>query len=224
MNKLVIIPVCNFFDCIDEIIGLYNDWLEEAHIIVVDDSTDGKQFINSRIDDKRILYIRNHKQGDLRNAFFSGLNFSENFWKIKYDLVITNEHDVIPKLNALYACLSVFENTKLMRDVASVSTIYKWQDKDCYPSHPHWYNGWTISNVPGVGECKVLGAQGIPFGFALWRPEIIKMLNDDSLPLLWKLDSKFGELVYSKGYKHIRLIDYFVEHYNGGIKSWKTLK
>ena len=222
MNKLVIIPVCNFFDCFNQIIAFYDEHLDEANIVIIDDSTDSRMMIIHNITGKyNLITLRNNKKGYLSNAFLQGIEYAEKRFDKQYDLIITNEHDVVPNVETLYACLSAFENKEIMRDIASVSTIYKWKGQDCYPTHPHWYNGWTILNVPGVGECKVIGAQGVPFGFTLWKPQVLKLLNNKTLPPIWKLDSHFGQVVYDKGYHHIRLIDYFVEHYNGGVKSWK---
>jgi len=221
MNKLVIIPICDFFDCIYTIVSFYLKNLDEADIIIVTDGVrDNTEWLQGSIQ-KNCIIIRNSKPGNLRNAIYSAYKYMQK--SRSYDLVITNEHDVIPNEDSLYACLHVFEDKKAMRGMASVSTVYKWNGKDCYPSHPNWYNGWTVLNGYGVGECKIAAAQGIPFGFALWKPEIIDLLNNKDLPLIWKLDSRFGELVYSKGYHHIRLVDYYVEHYKQGVKSWKNI-
>jgi hypothetical protein len=222
MNKLVIITVCDFFECIYQIVSFYRKELDEADIIIVDDSKRNPLYLLTHQKELKCTLIQNSNSGDLRNAFISALQIMESVYNKKYDLIITNEHDIIPNVKTLYACLHIFINNFLMRDIASVSTIYKWNDIDCYPTNPDWYNGWTILNTDEVGECKVVGIPGVPFGFSLWKPNIIQLLNNEKLPMLLHLDSEFGKLIYSKGYHHIRLVDYYVEHYKRGVKSWKN--
>ena len=61
MNKLVIIPVCNFIDVLNKIVNFYIKYLDEADIIIVDDS-DGDITINRSFFDnneKNIRIIKN---------------------------------------------------------------------------------------------------------------------------------------------------------------------
>lgn len=202
MNKLVIIPVYKFHLLVNDIRKFYEENLDEADIIVIDDSA-GCLGLKASI-------ILGHTQSEIKN-------------NKEYDLIIINEHDVIPNESALYACLEVFTKTIENKDVASVSTIYKHNNKDCYPSHVDWYNGITVMDDHLFGEVKYVGLQGIPFGFSLWKPKALKLIENIKLPDTWKLDSEFGKLLGDKGYHHLRLIDYQVEHYNKGVRSWKKV-
>lgn len=224
MNTLVIIPVCNFYELLNKIIDFYTINLDEADIIIVDDSNSSalSSFVlNTR---RKILMTLNTKHGYLGQAFLDGLFVAETEYNKKYDLVITNEHDVIPNVEALYACLHIFRSVNERKEVASVSTIYKYNNFMCYPSHPNWNKGITIFKDNLCGEVKYVGRQGVPFGFTLWKRIVFDEFDLSKLPPIWKLDSAFGRLLEEKGYHHLRLIDFYVEHYKRGIKSWKTVR
>ena len=223
MNTLVIIPVCNFIELLNTIITFYAVNLNEADIVVVDDG-DKLAITPFFIDVKKEIAITvNTRHGYLSQAYLDGMFVAENHFGKKYDLVITNEHDVVPTLKSLYACLEVFNRSLCVENVASVSTIYKWNHNDCYPTHPHWYNGTTLYEDKLCGEVKFVGMQGVPFGFTLWKEKALKLLSPNELPPIWKLDSEFGKFLFNKGYHHLRLTDFFVLHHNKGVKSWKEV-
>lgn len=213
MTAKVIIPVYGFTGLLPAIMKFYKDNLEEALVFVVND--DPKMSLSGFSDENAII-SNNMIRGDLRHTFHHYTEYTETT-----DIVITNEHDVMPKLDALYAGLTVFEQMRREMKLASVSCMYFWNDVLCYPSHPNWYKDEKIDIGEKFGRAAILGAQGVPFGFTIWDSKALSLIDNTSLPKIWKLDSAFGVLLNGHGYNHIRLIDYNVEHYNKGVNSWK---
>lgn len=221
MNKLVIIPVHEFADMLKRIVEFYKQHLEECDIVIINDSKVLKKCYIGALVDTKAKVINSKSNRNLAGNILQAFDFAKESFGKEYDLIITNEHDVMPTVDALYACLSVFENKKVFNGFASVSTLYKWNNEICYPTSKDWLNGWSIQNIPLVGDARVIGKQGVPFGFALWKPEAINQIREMSFDGVLYADTKFGEFLYKRGYHHIRLINYHVEHFNKGVKSWR---
>ena len=210
MRTLVIVPIYNYFELVNKIVSFYNHSLDEADVLIVND---GKIIPNLIYDNHDYSYANNPPDfhGDLRYIY------SHYYDESEYDCIIINEHDVLPNEQSLYACMDTFENCDQW--CASVSCMYNWRGIPCYPGNPNWLlEEPYIKNHCGV--ISRVNKMGVPFAFSLWKPHALKLINDNQLPKLWKLDSAFGIILNNAGYYHLRLKDYYVEHAQGGIKSW----
>lgn len=213
MIPKVIIPVFGFKGVLPDILSLYKEYLDEAQVLVVNDKpgTFLHMFANNHA-----IFLNNEVNGDLKYTYSHYLKYTESC-----DYVITNEHDVVPTSAALYACISAYQQLSEVMKIASVSCVYRWNGKECYPSHPNWHKDKRFDIGPEYGRATLVGAQGVPFGFAVWSPEALALIDNDRLPKVWKLDSEFGVLLNEAGYHHVRLLDYTAYHYDCGINSWK---
>ena len=219
LTKLVVIPVCNFWDLIPSIITFYRRHLDEAKILIVNDcrrkSVDVSMWKNVEV--VKSSYNKGLK-GSLQTAY------DYDIANVGSDVMIINEHDVIVNEITLYASLHLFENP-VFSDFASVSPVYMHDKKMCYPSHPNWYKDKPQVSRADIGRIAKVMSQGVPFGFSLWRPNVFKDVVSKKFPNTWKLDYKFGKYVYEElGLCHMRMLDYYVEHFNEGVNSWKKRK
>ena len=211
MNKVVIIPVYGFVDYVTPLINFYKDNLEEAKIMIINSKGDGscKEF-------KDVSIIDNGSKITLKNAIKTGCQFAVDN---QADMVIINEHDVMPSVDALYASLHAFQEY-YYEVYASVSCIYRWDGRPCYPTHPNWFLDQPRWEENGLGRVSAVAGQGVPFGFSLWKTEVIANVDREELPDVWKLDYQFGKMCFEEfGWKHLRLLDYYVEHHKMGVKS-----
>ena len=223
MNKLVVIPA--YQQNVNNIVDFYIKHLDEADIIVFDDYE--KVFKFYRFGECESVHsYENERQ--LKGVF--SIVYDRFFVShIFYDCVIINEHDVKPNESSLYACLDVFEKMAEAplneAKLASVSCVYQWNGFHCYPSHTNWWKDkkFIREQLNHVGDVRRIGSQGVPFGFSVWNPEALVFSKMDELPNIWKLDSKAGEFLNQQGYYHLRLLDYKVQHINGGVNSWKKV-
>lgn len=215
MKKLVIIPEFNFTELLVEIVSFYRKHLEEAQIIITTQQLDKFHFLKEFTKNVHIVYVQPGLKYAYKRAYMlNKLNFG-------CELFIINEHDIIPNTNALYACLHIMEDPPI-DDVGSVSCNYKWNDNYCYPYSPNWFKDKPIIERNDVGRIVRVGAQGVPFSFSIWRSHLFENIDDPIFPDTWKLDYHFGNHVYTeKGFWHLRLLDYHVEHYEKGVNSWK---
>lgn len=217
MKSLVVIPVFNFWGLVPKLISFYSRHHKEAEILIINDGTVNKS-INVKMWKNAQVYMSRYScnlKGALQTAY------EINNEQYGCDTFIINEHDVIPNAHALQASLFI-HNDPPINNHASVSAIYKWDGKMCYPSHPNWFKDQPQMNYLQTGRIAIVGKQGIPFGFSIWKSGYFKNIIDKRFPNVWKLDHKFGEyVVVDCGASHIRLLDYHVEHFNKGVNSWK---
>lgn len=215
MSKIVVIPEFNFQDLIYQIVEFYRKHLDEAIILI---TTNRLKEVGALNDFSKNVFVV-YSQPGLKNAYKTAYKF--NALNYNKDIMIINEHDVIPNVNALYSCLHIFENPPI-DDVASVSCNYSFNGEYCYPSSPNWFKDKPIISRPDVGKIARIGNQGVPFGFSIWKAKLFENIGDPIFPDTWKLDYHFGSYVHNElGMWHLRLLDYSVEHFNGGVKSWK---
>jgi len=216
MTAKVIIPVFHFTKILEKIIAFYREHLDDAIIIIMND---GVEHTLDYLNNDNVIVIDNIIHNDLSWAF---LYADSNGITDSTDVIITNEHDVMPSAEALYAGLEVYLHMRHMMNVASVSFIYQWKGVNCYPTHEAWITKYdSLVDDSAYGTISIVGSQGVPFGCAIWNPDAFKHLSTEGLPTVKSLDSQFGALLYALGYTQLRMLNYTVEHYNGGVKSWR---
>jgi len=146
------------------------------------------------------------------------LNFEKGIEKgrelIDPTSVMIWETDAVPNRETLKAMLAVYREEKGSGKLASVSPMYKWQGRWCYPTHAHWHTDPLYKKHPSWGE--ITRVHAVPFLFSVWTPAILQYINRKEFRPLVHLDSDFGQFVTGKGMTHLRLKDYSVDHYGGG--------
>lgn len=219
MSKLVVIPVCDFIELLPKIIQFYTKHLSEAQIFIVDDCKKENIKHFQEIWRNIIIHDNQFPQLALKGSLFSAYLMNQSTFK--KDIIIINEHDVIPDEHALYAMLHIFEDAPV-ENYASVSCVYRDGEKLCYPSHKNWFKDKPQLHVNGIGRIALVQTQGIPFGFSIWKAELFKDIDLPYLPDIWKLDYLFGKYIWQRfGLYHMRLLDYSVQHYKKGVRSWE---
>ena len=138
--------------------------------------------------------------------------------RIKPSIISVWETDSNPTLSTFNKMIEVFLNEK-SNGIASVSPMYKWNGNYCYPTHNHWLSDPIYKITESHGKLTCVHA--VPFLFSVWEPLVFKYIKNNDFRNFIGLDTDFGTFLSKKGYKHIRLRDYYVEHVGGGKKSWK---
>lgn len=146
------------------------------------------------------------------------LNFEKGILKgrelIDPTSVMIWETDAVPNRETLKAMLDVYCEEKGSGKLASVSPMYKWQGKWCYPTHNHWHTDPVYRQHPTCGE--ITRAHAVPFLFSIWSPVTLQYINRTEFRPLVHLDSDFGSYLNAMGMKHLRLKGHHVDHYGGG--------
>ena len=136
----------------------------------------------------------------------------------KPDVVHITETDADPNLKALKDMLHIYFEEEA-NQVGSVSPMYTWQGRECYPTHRHWSTDQIYKKHPHYGIIRKVGGCGVPLLYSLWRPLLLQSINQPSFPPFISLDSNFGRYVFGLGYKHLRVTGVSVDHVGGGKKS-----
>jgi hypothetical protein len=127
------------------------------------------------------------------------------------------ETDAVPNRETLKAMLSVYSEEKGKGKLASVSPMYKWQGRWCYPTHKHWHTDPLYKKHPSWGE--ITRAHAVPFVFSIWTPSSLININgkgtEDFCPFL-QLCRDWGVKLTKEGKLHLRLKEHSVEHWGGG--------
>jgi hypothetical protein len=146
------------------------------------------------------------------------LNFEKGILKgrelIDPTSVMIWETDAVPNRETLKAMLDVYCEEKGSGKLASVSPMYKWQGKWCYPTCNHWHTDPVYRQHPTCGE--ITRAHAVPFLFSIWSPATLQYINRTEFRPLVHLDSDFGSYLNAMGMKHLRLKGHHVDHYGGG--------
>jgi hypothetical protein len=146
------------------------------------------------------------------------LNFEKGILKgrelIDPTSVMIWETDAVPNRETLKAMLDVYCEEKGSGKLASVSPMYKWQGKWCYPTCNHWHTDPVYRQHPTCGE--ITRAHAVPFLFSIWSPATLQYINRKEFRPLVHLDSDFGSYLNAMGMKHLRLKRHHVDHYGGG--------
>ena len=232
MKITVITSTYNYLDNISFISKwIYNEFkklgIEYTFILYNDNENnkDAKEF-NLLEKHKDVIIIHTNKNSaDLRIPYKRA---ALNAINKNHDAILIIESDALPNDTTFENMLEVFKNP-FRTPLASVSPMYAWNNKYCYPTHEHWKtDGLNVKNgrliYKNIGIVTDVGAPGVPFVFTLWTPEsLIQIDYNMSVPIkMYQLDGTFGKYMHDKGYHHLRLIDNSVEHINGGQKSWRN--
>jgi hypothetical protein len=225
IDIVTVIPVHNYID------GLYKitNWINAQYsklfntykVIIVNDNSDAKynnDFEKIKKSNSNFEVI-NLKKEEAKNLKVS-LNKAN---KYNSKLINVIETDAIPNTKVFKSMIQLY-NQNINEKIASVSPMYTWQNKYCYPTHQHWHtDGLNVPNgrfeIKGIGKVAKVGGAGVPFLFSLWNPIIFKEINKKEFRSFLNLDSDFGNYCYKLGYEHYRLLDCNIEHYNKGKAS-----
>jgi len=219
MKVAIITPVHDFI--YDKLLSNINEQYkyDYTHIIVNDNSTKNiNGIIKNKNDKTSIIYA---PVTEKRNLKWSLSRVNE----IITDIVHVVESDAVPSgdvFNKMFEAYYMLQGQG--KCVASVSPMYTWRGKYCYPTHTHWHtdgekNGYEISSNR-IGKIANVGGAGVPFLYSLWNPKVFQYINQEKFPKFLHLDRDFGNFIYKKGFEHFRLLDCNIEHYGGGKKSW----
>lgn len=232
MKTVCVIPVYNYLNgavLISKWIrDVFSKHVEDYRVLIFNDNENNrntKEFkdINLYGDKFEIFHVKSNT-GDLKVPYNMA---SKKAKQLGFDTVLTIESDCIPREEAIISMIEVYNNSSL-NPIASVSTMFKWKGLYCYPTHKHWHtDGLKVKNgrfnINGVGTVASVGQAGVPFLFTLWNIDAISLLGNSGIEeKMMRLDSKFGKYLHEKNFYHLRVIDNYVEHYNGGLKSWST--
>jgi hypothetical protein len=187
--------------------------------------------VNSHSDDRTVRALKTFTQfpwvslcnstvkGSLKDSLWSGWkNRDKNF---KPDVVHITETDAVPNLKAFKHLLHIYFEEK-DNQIGSVSPMYSWQGKQCYPTHNHWNTDSLYKKHPHYGIIRKVGGCGVPFLYSFWKPFLIQSINQPKFPPFIALDTNFGRYVFELGLKHLRVTGVSIEHYGGGKKSHST--
>ena len=188
----------------------------EWKVIVVNSHSDDleirkvRQFIktNSNFD-----LVHSNIKGSLQDALWCGWIGRDSF---EPDVVHIMESDSVPSSGALEKMIDVYLKEE---KAGSISPMYNWEGKSCYPTHNHWFTDKIYKEDPINGTIRTPGGAGVPFLFSLWRPQLLQYINMKEFKPLVHLDRDFGGFVFKKGWHHLRLSDVWVGHYNKGKNS-----
>jgi hypothetical protein len=220
MKIACIIPTYNFLSGVKRISHWisteYHHLAAEHRAVVVDDHSDSsnvKEFNRiSSLENFTVLPSRGKQS--LRDSILTGYDHVKDW---KPDVIHIVETDAMPQTATLQAMLRVYREAR--GNVGSVSPIYTWGGKNCYPTHKHWFSDQPAREHFSTGPVREPGACGVPFLFSIWRPELFELMRDEKLPHLGHLDSEFGRKVHEAGYRHLRVTNYTIEHWMGGRNS-----
>ena len=147
------------------------------------------------------------------------LGMREGQKRINPTMVMIWETDAVPDRTTLQAMLDVYWEERGSGKLASVSPMYKWQGKWCYPTHRHWHADPVYKKHAKWGEVTKVNA--VPFLFSIWTPESLQYINREAFRPLVHLDSDFGGHLDSMGKLHLRLKQHSVDHWGGGKMTRK---
>jgi len=133
-------------------------------------------------------------------------------------VVHITETDGVPNLKTFKHLLHIYfeeENNQ----VGSVTPMYTWQGRKCYPTHNHWSTDEIYKKHPKYGIIRKVGGCGVPLLYSMWKPFLMQSIDQPKFPPFISLDSNFGRYVFELGLKHLRVTGVSIEHFGGGKKS-----
>ena len=221
MKIACIIPAYNFVEGVKRISHWisheYHFLASDYRVVIVDDHSNSYESEEmrkiGRLDNFTVVTSKGERS--LRKAILTGYDVITENWVP--DVVNIIETDALPETATLQAMLRVYKEAR--GRVGSVSPIYTWGGKDCYPTHKHWFSDVPAKEMFSTGTVREPGACGVPFLFSIWNPETFELMRDETLPDLAQLDSEFGKKVYRAGFRHLRVTNYTIEHWRGGRQS-----
>ncbi len=222
---LVLIPIHNYKEGVQRLLR----FVENNYFTLFREDNVKVMLINSHSDDDVVneLYQAEKKYSwatvvhstikrSLKDALWTG--WSQRDKSFIPDVVQIIETDAVPNMKCLRSMLTLYKE-EIGNQLASVTPMYKWQGKFCYPTHNHWHRDPSYKRHSKLGPINNVGGCGVPFLYSLWRPNLMEYINRPSFKHLIHLDRDFGNHLHKMGYKHLRLTKYSVDHYGGGRKS-----
>lgn len=160
-------------------------------------------------------YVHQPIPKNLKVNFEAGI--IEGKKKINPTAIMIWETDAVPNKPTLNAMMEVYKEERLSGKLASVSPMYKWQNRWCYPTHNHWHSDPLHKNHSKWGQITKVHA--VPFVFSIWTPECLENINSaetkDFCPFL-QLCRDWGVKLTQSGKLHLRLKQHSVDHWGGG--------
>ena len=214
---LLLIPIHNYLEGVQrlkafadaELSGLVGDW----YAVLIDNGSTPENAAKLRsMAGGRWGYVHQPVPKNLKINFEKGIEKGRTM--IDPTGVMIWETDAVPNKQTLVAMLTIYSEEKGKGRLASVSPMYKWQGRWCYPTHKHWHTDPLYKKHPIVGE--VTKVHAVPFLFSIWTPASLQYINRQEFRPLVHLDSDFGQFVTSKDMNHLRLKAHSVEHWGGG--------
>jgi len=189
--------------------SLVGDW----HAVLIDNCSGPQEAAELRsMAGGRWSYVHQPVPKNLKANFELGMR--EGRKRIDPTVVMIWETDAVPDRTTLQAMLEVYREERGSGKLASVSPMYKWQGRWCYPTHRHWHTDPVYKKHAKWGELTKVHA--VPFLCSIWTPESLQYINREALRPLVHLDSDFGSHLSSMGKLHLRLKQHSVDHWGGG--------
>jgi hypothetical protein len=216
-RSLLLIPVHNYLEGVqrlkafaDSQLGsLVGDW----HAVLIDNCSGPQEAAELRsMAGGRWSYVHQPVPKNLKANFELGMR--EGRKRIDPTVVMIWETDAVPDRTTLQAMLEVYQEERGSGKLASVSPMYKWQGRWCYPTHRHWHTDPVYKKHAKWGE--VTKVHAVPFLCSIWTPESLQYINREAFRPLVHLDSEFGGHLNSMGKLHLRLKQHSVDHWGGG--------
>ena len=218
MKPTIIIPSYNFKKGVEWNLAFIDNWydiiFDKFNCIVVDNMSSEAEDIFELTEKYDWCDFKvNNKKGSLKNSLLLGYEYAT--WH-NSDVIQIIETDAVMNVKAIKAMANVFNEEK-ENDIASVTPMYKWMTKYCYPTHAHWHTDPIYKQHEEYGTIRQTAA-GVPFLCSFWNINMFEYMPEVSKEFM-SCDGEFGQLVYKKGFKHLRLYQYDVQHYNRGKNS-----
>lgn len=225
MNILVIIPIHNYIDGVRRLVSFAESELpprcSDWRVVLVDNLSSGE--VASELRDMgqrdKFAYIHQPVRKNLTASFQAG--WSAGCDGFLPDAVMVWETDAGPRVDTLEAMLDVYREERAANvAVGSVSAMYRWKRRSCYPVARHWTRDPVHRKHDWHGVIRKTHA--VPFVFSLWSPEAFALMSDAE-SRKWcrfmQLCRDFGRHVASRGMLHLRLCGYHTVHEGGGRRS-----
>jgi len=189
--------------------SLVGDW----HAVLIDNCSGASEAAELKsMAGGRWSYVYQPVPKNLKANFELGMREGQK--RINPTMVMIWETDAVPDRTTLQAMLDVYWEERGSGKLASVSPMYKWQGKWCYPTHRHWHADPVYKKHARWGE--VTSVHAVPFLCSIWTPESLQYINREAFRPLVHLDSDFGGHLNSMGKLHLRLKQHSVDHWGGG--------
>jgi hypothetical protein len=224
-RSLLLIPVHNYLEGVrrlkafadSQLDSLVGDW----HAVLVDNCSGAREAAELKsMAGGRWSYIHQPVPKNLKANFELGMQ--EGRKRIDPTMVMIWETDAVPNKTTLQAMLEVYLEERGSDKLASVSPMYKWQGRWCYPTHRHWHTDPVHKKHAKWGE--VTKVHAVPFVFSLWTPESLININgngtENFCPFL-QLCRDWGVKLSKEGKLHLRLKEHSVDHWGGGKMTRK---
>lgn len=194
----------------------FDDLFSKWHVVLVDNLSDDltKKALLKICEDPRFSYVKQPVPRSLKLNLFKGFNYGKTVLA-NPKIIGVFETDLEPNIKLLESMRDVLLSEQ-ENGCCSVSPMYKWKDKFCYPTHKHWHTDPVYKKTNHGTLTKV---HAVPFLCSFWSPTVFAQINNEKFREFYHLDSDFGKYLTERGYLHLRLRDASAVHTNGGKQS-----